>query len=318
MRIVIVVVIGLLAGCGGAQSECVTTTPPPAPMEPEVIEAPPPTTAQWDDAATAELTAFFRSTMQVWESRDLAAVERTMGTEGVPSFDYDMQGAPVTWPGREEVLAAAREMFAGMEGFTATSEISSLDCRATATVGLCAAQIEANVSGPGMEFSFPYRATMAAYRGPDGWVTNHWHSSPNVDFARWGEAGITPLADVEWQAMPAGNGEIQIGVVATDPATGRTVMFVKVPRRWEHGRHIHTAPYHAVVVAGSFTVTQEGGQPVEMRVGTYARGLPNVVHTSSSARGATLLVVTDGRLMTLDVDEQGNPVPPAPPAADGE
>jgi ketosteroid isomerase-like protein len=277
----------------------------------------------WDAGAAAALKDLNERTMNAHNAMDLAAFKALMATEGsLPSFDMDESGTPVRYATPADALAATEAMFGMMKtaGIKASAATRSADCRASATLGLCAIEMDVKLTMPdGQTQSLMSRGTAAAARFADGWKWIHWHGSmdamPGIQSAM-----VAGAKDLKWEEVP-GSGGVKVARLWEDPATHRSLHFTEFPAGWQVGRHYHSSGGHGVMLRGGLTVTEATGTVHDIGTGAYFRYPGKNVHTTASKSGGLVFEVSEGMPDLVLVDEAGEPLPQqpgmpgAPPAA---
>jgi quercetin dioxygenase-like cupin family protein len=299
---------------------------------PPAATAPTPTAVQWDSAATSELAALVQRLNDAWGKGDLETVRTLLAEDGfLRSFDLDMAGKPISFSSKAEVLAFAEQVFAEMKKAGATIQFTTkrLDCRATATYGVCSGELEASAQMGGKTETMAFRLTAAGQKNEGGWAATHWHGS----MATAPEAPAPVVAppppptvafnakELAWGTPPGAPPGLKVAVVSGDPAKGAFSAMVEFPKGTSFPRHYHDATTYAYLVKGSLKITMADGRVLDLKPGAAGVVAAKAVHTTESKGGAVVYQYSDGPDTTVMVDEQGNPLPPpaaapeAPPAA---
>ena len=304
-------------------SGCATTRPPAA-------TATTPATVQWDEGVNAELVATMQRMNDAWSKGDLEGVRGLLADESfVRSFDLDMTNRPIVFHSKAEVLAFAEQAFAEIKKMGATMQftIKDIDCRATATFGVCAGQMDAAATMAGKTEAMSFRLTAGLQKNANGWAVTHWHASsahaPVAPVAA-APAPTTPAVataglntkELAWGSPPGAPPGLKIAVISGDPAKGAFSAMVEFPRGTNFPRHFHGANTYAYVVKGTFKVTMADGRVLDIKQGGSLTVPAKAIHTTEAKVGAVVYQYSDGPETTVMVDEQGNPLPaPAAPAA---
>ena len=118
---------------------------------------------------------------RAWSAMDVDAIRASFANkDALPSYDLDLRGAPIRFSSRDDVVRYAERVFAEMRKMGATMRLSvhDLQCRANATLGVCAQEFDAEVTlGDGTKEAWSFRGTGAARKEEDGWRWTHWHAS---------------------------------------------------------------------------------------------------------------------------------------------
>lgn len=307
-------------------SGCASTCPPAA-------TATTPATVQWDEGVNAELVATMQRMNDAWSKGDLEGVRGLLADESfVRSFDLDMANKPIVFHSKAEVLAFAEQAFAEIKKMGATMQftIKDIDCRATATFGVCAGQMDATATMGGKTEAMSFRMTAGLQKNANGWAVAHWHaSSANAPEAPVAAAPATAAPSVatvalnakelSWGSPPGAPPGLKIAVISGDPAKGAFSAMVEFPKSTNFPRHYHDANTYAYVVKGSFKVTMADGRVLDLKAGGGGVVPAKAIHTTEAKNGAVVYQYSDGPETTVMVDEQGNPLPapaaPPPPAA---
>jgi len=82
---------------------------------------------------------------------------------------------------------------------------------------------------------------------------------------------VTPPADLKWEPLVPNNPNgPQVAVVHGDMKKGPASFFIKLPKGYKSGMHIHTADYQAVVVQGTPGHIAEGETEAKpLQVGSF-------------------------------------------------
>jgi quercetin dioxygenase-like cupin family protein len=293
-----------------------------------------PTTASWDDAAAAELQAGSEAQMKAWEVGDVAAIRAGIANDGfLTSYDLDMMGQPVSFASGDEVAAYAQKMADAMKAMGATCQmkITKNDCKATAAIGACVTEVEANMTMAGKTETMWFRGTSVARKGEDGWKWTHWHGSlaklPPMPATPAAMPAIPPAPkpagepialknkDLKWETPPGAPKGLKVATTWGDPMKGANAGYVQFPAGFKMPRHYHTASMWVHVLQGSMKVTFVDGKVVELKAGDFGYAPAKAQHTTESKNGVTLFQYADAAVGDVLVDDQGNPLPPPAPAA---
>lgn len=138
-----------------------------------------PTSGQWNDAETREVSAQVERTMDAFVAMNLESFKAGLA-EDVVAFEMDLESKPVRLGSRADVLRWAEEMFAELKkmGARLKLDMHSRDCRATSQVAYCIVEFDFKATmADGSTMSQPSRNSVVLRKGADGWKWVHWHSS---------------------------------------------------------------------------------------------------------------------------------------------
>lgn len=308
----------MVLGAVLAVSGCASTCPPAA-------TATTPAAVQWDEGANAELVATVERMNDAWSKGDVEAVRALLAEESfVRSFDLDMMNQPIAFQSKAEVMAFAEQVFAEMKKAGATIQFTTkgIDCRGTATFGVCAGQMDATAQMGGKTEQMSFRLTAALQKDANGWVVTHWHgssaSAPAAPVAAAPQVAPRPAVvtagvnakELAWGAPPGVPPGLKLAVISGDPAKGAFSAMVEFPRGTSFPRHFHDANTYAYVVKGAFKVTMDDGRVLDIKPGGSLTVPAKAIHTTEAKVGAVVYQFSDGPETTVMVDAQGNPLPP--------
>ena len=113
------------------------------------------------------------------------------------------------------------------------------------------------------------------------------------------ETALHSVDSLKWEEGRGSFEGTQMAMVGTDPSSGASAMFLKVPERsldQSHGGrvHAHTANSHVVILEGQ-VATYLDGERIVLGPGDYFRTAAGVMHASTEViANATMFMVTDG------------------------
>ncbi|MGH7713432.1 MAG: nuclear transport factor 2 family protein [Gemmatimonadaceae bacterium] len=151
---------------------CIQSSPPMADSA---------TVAQWDSSAANAVRASVQKGLDAFAAMDLEAIKSVLAQDSwVQTYDIDLENKPVRMATRDEAAKYAEDIFAEVKKMNGTLKVDTkvVDCRATATLGFCAAEYDFSATMPdGRTTTQPTHTTIVLARGADGWKWVHWHSS---------------------------------------------------------------------------------------------------------------------------------------------
>jgi mannose-6-phosphate isomerase-like protein (cupin superfamily) len=298
-----------LASIGAAVAAIGGCSCPPPPQAP--------TMAEWDAAAANEAKAQILDMFKRIDSGDTAGIEASLTEEGwVASYDHDGQGKPISYRSKKEAVELLKAMLeeAKKAGVKMSSNVKSHDCRATATVALCALEFDQSATtadAPASTMSF--RATAGLRKGKDGWKWNMWHAS----FAKLPEPPpppppLTPSLEataVDGKSlvyMEMEGGGPKVAPIWKGGASPVTAALVKSPSKTKSQLHAHSVNAWIFVRSGTFSITTKDGKKYEAKSGGFVLQPARVPHVTECPDGCEIIMVTDGLMDIALVDEAGN------------
>lgn len=299
-------------GCGGE------ATPPPV--------APAPTTFERDAAAEAAAQDAVTGMLAALDAGDIATLGAFIAPDMLVSYDIDPENKPIALNSAEELRAYLGQMLSTIQGMGANvrSVITSLNCQASATLGVCVAEVNQAFTVKGQTSTLPFRASMSLRKGSDGWKFTHWHASvaqvpppppeppPPPPPPAFESKSIEQKA-LPWSGVPNAPPGFRLAKLWGDPATGPFAAFIEMPKGTMMPRHYHTQNTWAYITKGSMKVTLADGTVLEGKPGSFISVPAKVIHTTEAKGGVTGLEFGDGPEGSVFVDDAGRPVQaPAP------
>src|SRR5690348_5783015 len=96
--------------------------------------------------------------------------------------------------------------------------------------------------------------------------------------------------DLKWEPMAPGI-PLQIATLWGDRTKGESGILLKMPGGFDSGMHAHTADYHAVLLSGTWTHTEEGSKEAkELAPGSYVMQAGKIMHNDSCKAGADCII----------------------------
>lgn len=142
-----------------------------------------PSPVQWDEKASAELTAALHHMHEVWNTGDIAALKELMvGDDVLVSFELDPSThAPIRLTSKEAIDAFVDKVVLEIDEQEATTklEMPRLNCRATGNFGVCTEECTVHfVDADGKRYrTDKLWSTAVAVKYEDGWRWIQWHMS---------------------------------------------------------------------------------------------------------------------------------------------
>jgi hypothetical protein len=138
-------------------------------------------TPQWDDKASKELTMALHHTHEVANAGDIKALKQAyIGDDALVTFEMDPDNAtPVVLRSKKEIDAHIDRVSAGLsaEG-TLTLDGPKMNCRATATFGVCTEECTIRLKKPdGTEQVDHFFGSGTAVKVGGEWKWVQWHMS---------------------------------------------------------------------------------------------------------------------------------------------
>jgi uncharacterized protein DUF4437 len=98
-------------------------------------------------------------------------------------------------------------------------------------------------------------------------------------------------SEMKWEPMAPGI-PLQITTLWGDRTKGESGILLKMPGGFNSGMHAHTADYHAVLISGAWTHTEEGQtEPAkELTPGSYVMQVGKKMHNDSCKEGADCII----------------------------
>jgi quercetin dioxygenase-like cupin family protein/ketosteroid isomerase-like protein len=274
-----------------------------------------PAASTWDPKAAGEVRAALDKMFAAIDALDMAGIRAAIAADAFqPSYDVDFEMKPVVYGSPDDVL----KMFEGVAaqvkaaGGKLKTTATKADCKAVATLGVCAIDMEQSMMMPGAPaMTASYRATAVAHKDAGGWRFNHWHASLAKVPAPPAETSAVAPADLKWVDGPGG---AKLALAWKDPATGASGTYVKFPAGAKFPRHYHSAASFITVLEGTYSYTDDAGKTRDVKAGGFGYQPPAFPHTTQTADGTTFLWVSQGGPLDLvPFDEHGKPLPPMDP-----
>jgi quercetin dioxygenase-like cupin family protein len=108
------------------------------------------------------------------------------------------------------------------------------------------------------------------------------------------KATLVAAGELTWVDVP--DTPAKMATVMGDPAKGPHASFIKLPGGFSAPLHSHSADHHVVVVAGTLTMTPEGGTAKKLGPGSWFEFTGKKQHVTTCDAGADceLFVVAKG------------------------
>ena len=288
------------------------TEPMPAPQTPA--------TAQWDAGAAQEVQAEFARMFGMWEALDLEALKGELVEDGfLTSYDFDMDGKPMKMGSRDEAVRYMEAMIGPIKKSGGSFKIKqhSLECRATATLGYCAANFDLVATmADGTKMTQPTQVTGTMRKRDDGWKWTHWHSSlaqmPSPPTPAPPPAPALAAVEHDTRSLKLAdvpNMGVKGALLWQNQASGGSATITQFPKGAQFPAHLHTHGLHIYVIKGTFTWTEQNGTVHNVKAGGYTYEPGKHVHTTSSKDGCTFLQFNEGTFDLVPVDDKGQPQP---------
>jgi hypothetical protein len=102
---------------------------------------------------------------------------------------------------------------------------------------------------------------------------------------------MVATGEMKWEPMAPGV-PLQIATLWGDRTKGESGILLKMPGGFDSGMHAHTADYHAVLISGAWTHTEEGQTeaPKELSPGGYVMQTGKKMHNDSCKAGADCII----------------------------
>lgn len=97
--------------------------------------------------------------------------------------------------------------------------------------------------------------------------------------------------EMKWEPMAPGV-PLQISTLWGDRTKGESGVLLKMPGGFDSGMHAHTADYHAVLISGTWTHTEEGQTEAakELTPGSYVMQTGKKMHNDACKAGADCII----------------------------
>ncbi|MEK6607456.1 MAG: nuclear transport factor 2 family protein [Myxococcota bacterium] len=288
-------------------------------------ETPPaqtPATAQWDEAAAQEAKAAVGAMFTTIDAADIDTARLMISDDGfVTSYDLDLEGKPVSYRSKDEVVQSITKMFEHSKqmGAKIVSRVKATDCHATSTFAVCSIDFDQAATMPdGKAMSFEMRGTGALRKGADGWKWTQWHASlakmPEVPgpvatpAPAPAPAPLAPAAvdakKLAWMGLEGMPGP-QLAPAWMNSGSQLMVAYGKFPKKMKTPLHAHSVNAWIFVNKGAFAITAADGTRYEAKVGGMVFQPARVPHVTECMQGCEVAMITDGPMDMAMVDAQG-------------
>jgi len=107
------------------------------------------------------------------------------------------------------------------------------------------------------------------------------------------KATLVAVEELKWVDVP--NTPAKMATVKGDSAKGPHAAFIKLPGGFSAPLHSHTADHHVVVVAGTLTLTPEGGAAKKLGPGAWFEFTGKKKHVTTCDAGADCVLFSVGK-----------------------
>jgi ketosteroid isomerase-like protein len=267
--------------------------------------------AEWDTKAAAEVKPLIEKFFADFQKLDAAAMKGAIADDAWGMWDLDMAQQPGSWGNKAEIDKFFDEATGMMKkaGATMTWKTTKLDCKASGALAVCLLEGDQTINMPKMPpMSMTARGTEVFAKEKSGWKWVHHHGSVSKDGMPSKFMATSGKAAAGWMDAPPNLPGAKIMPVWMDPANMWSTSLLKATQLVKEARHMHPYPFTTVILEGSMITTDETGKDHEYGPGSVIYRAPGEAHASTLKPGLVAFSVNAGPMMTIPVDDKGQPI----------
>jgi ketosteroid isomerase-like protein len=267
----------------------------------------------WDEKAAGELKSTLQKAYEGFAKGDAKPILDNVADNIWGSWGYDMANQPNQQKSKAELAKFFDEAFGMMKKMGATVAIANvkIDCHVSGSLGVCLAESDQTMTMPKMPpmtVSLRSNETFAKEKGAWKWIHHHESVAKNPPFPPKSVGWTPKTPGGTWMEAGPDMPGVKMMPLWMNPANMYSAAVMKATQTVKQPRHIHPYPFTFTVLEGTIVTSDENGKDHEYGPGSVVYRAPGEPHQTTIKQGAVVFGVAAGPMMTIPVDEKGQPV----------